>query len=229
LVLLAAAFVLIGCYPRRYACYRTCTASREAAPAVVKPLPAPGATIDAPAVLTGLTPTGFLSDYTRLKPNPDRPGSLAWEKEGLDLRVYDQLLIEPVRVLLAADAYAKVPQEVQLKASEYFETILFETIDPYYSVVKEPGPHVLRVKLALTALDAASASDGEPAVGTGGAALEGEFVDSVTGDSLLMVVSRIQGSDRGSADVDAEWKPVEGAFREWADRLLDYLDSFKEE
>ena len=51
--------------------------------------------------------------------------------------------------------------------------------------------------------------------------------NSVTGETLMRVVSRIEGSERGT-EAKPEWQAVEGAFYEWADRMLTFLDSFKE-
>ena len=74
----------------------------------------------------------------------------------------------------------EVPEEIRAKAASYFKEILFETIEPYYSVVAEPGMHVLRVRLALTDLQPApEMEEGKPGVHHGGAELEGELVDSL--------------------------------------------------
>lgn len=193
------------------------TVTPTAAATGVKPLPAPG-----------IKPSGFLDDYSGLRGSPDHEGSYSWTKEGIDLRVYDHLLIDPVVVILDEEGQKIVTEEMRATASEAFREILLETIEPFYEVVDVPAEHVLRVRLALTDLvPTPQMEEGKPAVQTGGAELEGIFSDALTGETLMRIVSRIEGSGRGE-DAKPEWQAVEGAFYEWADRLLTFLDSFKE-
>jgi hypothetical protein len=62
-------------------------------------------------------------------------------------------------------------------------------------------------------------------MGMGAASLEVDFRDSRTNEVLCAAVSRIEGSARGVEAKD-EWKAVEGAFYEWSDRLLEFMDSY---
>ena len=53
--------------------------------------------------------------------------------------------------------------------------------------------------------------------------MEAELLDSMTGEVLAQVTDKIKGSEkRGKAP--AEWQHVEGAFIEWSESLLDYMD-----
>ncbi len=52
-----------------------------------------------------------------------------------------------------------------------------------------------------------------------------EGVISRTNEVLCAAVSRIEGSARG-IEAKNEWKAVEGAFYEWSDRLLEFMDSY---
>jgi len=159
--------------------------------------------------------------YDRMEPG-EKPGTLVWMKEGCDLRQYHYLLIDPIACVQGAGSEALSPEQKQ-KAKDAFHGILVEKVDPYYPVVKEPGPHVLRVRIALTEL---TPSKGD--MGVGAAALEVDLRDAQTGDVLCAAVSRIEGSMRAEG-ADEEWKAVEGAFHEWAERLLDFMDSHHQE
>jgi hypothetical protein len=216
-----AALVLGGCCCPTPCCPDPC--------AVWRPTGGPTATGAATAKPTvSIKPSGFLDSYAGLRRSPSHEGSWVWMKEGLDLRVYDHLLIDPVEVILDAEGQKIVTEEMRQKASSAFREILFDTLDPYYEVVEEAGEHVLRVRLALTDLvPTPEMEEGKPPVQTGGAELEGIFSDAVTGETLMRVVSRIEGSAQGK-EAKPEWQAVEGAFYEWADRLLTFLDSFKE-
>ena len=166
---------------------------------------------------------GFLDDYSKLEPNEERAGSWLWLKDGIDLRKYDYLQIDPI-IIMAPEGSATdaLPDDLKKKATDGFKAVLFEKIDPYYSVVEGKGEHVLRVRIALTDL---TPDEGE---GEGSASLEGELLDSQTGESLGKFISTISGSKKGWRAKD-KWLAVEGAFIEWAERLLDFMDSFHED
>lgn len=219
--LVLAALVVGGCCcPSTVCCPDPCAfacAPLRGPTGSAKPLPPPG-----------IHPSGFLDDYSGLTKSPKEEGSWVWLKPGLDLRTYDRLLIDEIPVLLDEEGQKVVTAEMRKKASDAFRQILVETLDPYYDVVDQPGENVLRVRLALTDLvPTKGMEEGKPPLQAGGAELEGVFSDSRTGEVLLRVVSRIEGSERGEV-AKPEWQAVEGAFREWADRLLTFLDSFKE-
>ena len=194
-----------------------------------QPAAGPTATTTAAASATvSIKPSGFLDSYRGLRKSPEHEGSWYWMKEGLDLRVYDHLLIDPVEVILDEEGQKIVTEEMRRKASEAFREILYETIAPYYEIVEGPGDHVLRVRLALTDLVPEPAMEaGKPPLHHGGAELEGILSDAQTGETLMRVVSRVEGSERGK-EASPEWQAVEGAFYEWADRMLTFFDSFKE-
>jgi len=173
--------------------------------------------------------SGFLTDYSRLRRAPQHGENVrSWEKPDIDLRAYDRLIIDPVVVWMDPDteAVALGPNALREIAAA-FTKILRERIDPYYTVVKAPGPGALRVRIAIT--DVAPAPEGAPAdtpkVDLGGAAMEAEIIDAMTGEQLAAVVDRKEGS-AAFQDAPREWRAVEGAFIEWANGLLDYLDSY---
>ena len=176
--------------------------------------------------------SGFLTDYSRLRRAPQRGENvISWEKPGLDLRVYDRLMIDPVAVWLDPDSEAVALGDDALReVAAVFTKILRERIEPYYTLVKAPGHAVLRVRIAIT--DVAPAAEGAPAdtpkVDLGGAAMEAEIIDAMTGEQLAAVVDRLEGS-AAFRDAPSEWRAVEGAFIEWANGLLDYLDSYNPE
>ena len=140
-------------------------------------------------------------------------------------------MLDPVVVWLdpGSDAVALGRTTLQ-DVAEAFTKILRGRIEPYYSVVKAPAPGVLRVRIAIT--DVAPAAEGAgpdtPKVDLGGAAMEAEIIDAMTGEQLAAVVDRIEGS-AAFRDAPKKWRAVEGAFIEWANGLLDYLDSYNPE
>ena len=168
---------------------------------------------------------GFLDDYSQLQPmdRADRPDSFNWFKPGIDLRKFDYLLIDPIVVMGAkGSATEALSDDLKKRATDGFRDVLFATIDPYYTVVEKPGPHVLRVRIALTDL---TPDEGE---GEGSASLEAELLDAQTGEKLAAFISTIKGSKDGWR-AQKKWLAVEGAFIEWSNALLEFMDSFHED
>jgi hypothetical protein len=111
------------------------------------------------------------------------------------------------------------------KAAAAFHRILVETLSPYYTVVGEPGPYTLRLRIALTDVRPAPQPGSRPtgSVEVGEAAMEAEMLDAASGERLAAVIDRIRGSEAGYRAPE-RWRHVEGAFREWSRRILDYID-----
>ncbi|MEE8104616.1 MAG: DUF3313 domain-containing protein [Planctomycetota bacterium] len=169
--------------------------------------------------------SGFFADYSKLGPNPKKAGSRIFTKPGIDLRVYDRLMIDPVDVRFSKNSDAgELDAETKQKIADAFRRIMTETIDPYYSVVGDPDRTVLRIRLAVTDVSTAKPGDkGDDWSSVGTASMEAELLDSMTGEILGQVVDKIKGSEKGGK-APSEWQHVEGAFVEWSESLLDYMD-----
>jgi hypothetical protein len=97
-------------------------------------------------------PHGFLSDYSKLKPeggkseafvfrNPDRMAS------------YKKLMIDRIKIYLKEDAKSKEIDPTELKElADYFHQAIRKAVEPEYPVVREVGPEVLRLRIAITDL-----------------------------------------------------------------------------
>jgi uncharacterized lipoprotein YmbA len=162
--------------------------------------------------------SGFLKDYSKLEPHPEREGTLIWEKADVDMRDYDRLMFDDVVLHRRPGSKTELtPQQIG-KATAAFRDIFIETIEPYYTVVDAPAPHVLRVRIAITDVEPIQAG-----ISVGSASIEGELLDAQSGERLLAIVDTIEGSKKGR-EAQEKWRAVEGAFHEWAERLLDYMD-----
>ena len=166
-------------------------------------------------------PSGFLSDYSKLERHPDqanRPNAWRYVAEGVDLRDYDRLIIDPVKVRLDPQSEAgALGKDELVRTATLFQGILVDTITPYYARVYDAGPTTLRLRVALTDLEAGMAeSAAGPALDLVGVAVEAELIDSATGRVVAAALDRSTMNESG--------RTVEGAFRVWAQRVLDYLD-----
>jgi len=97
--------------------------------------------------------SGFLGDYSQLKPAPDRDGVELYIDRSVDYTRYTKLLLDPIQVL-ATPAPGQPPPapEAIARMSAEFQQSLQRALAPSYQVVTAPGPDVLRVRLAITNL-----------------------------------------------------------------------------
>lgn len=107
------------------------------------------------------TQTGFLGDYSQLKPAPDREGVMLYIDQGFDFRPYTKLMFDPVQVLVTPKPdQPPVPPEVIQRIGLQFQQSLVQNLAPAYQIVDQPGPDVLRVRAAITGLEPAKPPPG---------------------------------------------------------------------
>ena len=69
------------------------------------------------------------------------------------LAKYDKLMIDRVKIYLKEDAASKEIDPAELKElADYFHEAIVKAVGPAYPVVREPGPDVLRLRIAITDL-----------------------------------------------------------------------------
>ena len=95
--------------------------------------------------------SGFLDDYSSLKPDPDQKGAKIYIKPDADLGMYDKIVFDPIEIFYAPDTKYKgiSPDELKLLA-DAFRDLMVKELEPKYPVIQTPGKGVLRVRLAIT-------------------------------------------------------------------------------
>ena len=110
-----------------------------------------------------LTRSGFLSDYARLKPNPQAGGIECWRDPRLDAARFDKVLVSRIVVSLAPAKGEGEPKTVDpsdLKTlTDYFHASLVKALKPQMQVVDKAGPGVVVIRIALTNLVPTTVSD----------------------------------------------------------------------
>jgi hypothetical protein len=188
---------------------------------------------------------GFLDDYSQLKPGGEDRAALLYIKPGLDLKPYDKIMFERVIVMLSPEADYKAIDPALLKElTDHYQKALLDAVKDGYRVVDQPGPGVLRVRVAITdvkpskpvantmssilpigwAVAGATKVATDENVGTGEAATEMEVLDSVTGERLAAAVDRRQG---GKMAFRGKWTDAKDAFDFWAKRFRERLDEMR--
>lgn len=103
-----------------------------------------------------LTRSGFLTDYSRLKPTPWGQGIECWHDPKLDARAYNKVLVSRIVVSLAPPKSGSAAQTIDpsdLKTlTDYFHASLVQALKPQIQVVDQAGPGVVVLRIALTDL-----------------------------------------------------------------------------
>ncbi|MBP5996875.1 MAG: DUF3313 domain-containing protein [Azonexus sp.] len=197
-----------------------------------------------------LTRSGFLSDYARLKPNPQAGGIECWRDPRLDAARFDKVLVSRIVVSLAPPKSDKEGEQKTIDPNDlktltdYFHSSLLKALKPQMQVVDKAGPGVVVIRIALTNLVPTTVSDsvagtlvpyafiaeagsgvatGRPAGSTpymGETGMEMQFRDGGNGQ-VIAECRDTQIGRKYAADVDAS---AVGAAQTWASG---YLNSFQ--
>ncbi len=190
--------------------------------------------------------SGFLSDYSAMKPGPKGGAAWVYFKEGVDFAKYKKLMVDQVTFFLKDDAKYKGIQPEDIKElTDAFNNAVRENIGKYYELTDQPGPDVIRIRVAITDL-----SPGKPGMsavstvlpiglgvslvkkavtgkhtGVGETSMEMEVVDSLTNERFAAAIDEYSG---GKLSGLKKWGSAEEAFKFWTERIRKRLDEYKE-
>jgi hypothetical protein len=170
--------------------------------------------------------TGFLTDYTRLEP---ANGSLRYINMKR-LGEYSSFIVEPVVVHLYGIPQGARPDPAARQAlANYLHNVIISAISDRYMIVSQPGSGIGRIRIALTDLEKSTpALNVLPqtkltGIGLGSASMEGEVLDSQTGEQIGALIESKKGS-RVSLSGMKEWGDAQSVMDEWAKRFRKRLD-----
>jgi hypothetical protein len=184
--------------------------------------------------------SGVLDDYSRLEPGGPDDLTFVYRNPGAQWTRYDAVLLEPVTLWRSGrDSLAAIPEADLLQLVTRFDGALRRRLGTGFRLVEQPGPGVLRIRLAITAaresdkgVDVLTATpdapqlNGDARVGNevmkfiDGASLEGEIRDATTDELLAEGVDR----RRPGAPHFATWADFDRAVARWADRACTRLE-----
>ncbi len=189
--------------------------------------------------------TGFLGDYSQLQPGGDDRAALVYIKQGVDFKPYDKIMFERVLVQLSPEAENRAIDPALFKElTDYYQNALIKAVEGGYTVVDQPGPGTLRVRVAITdvkpskpvsntlssiipvgmVVAAGTKMVSDDNLGTGEAATEIDVLDAITGERLAAAVDRRQG---GKMAFRGKWTDTKDAFDYWAERFRVRLDEMR--
>lgn len=185
---------------------------------------------------------GFLKNYSQMQPGPSGGVAKVYMKPGADLKKYNKIMFDQVVFYFKDDAANKAvdPQEMQ-ELSQTFHKAVVAAINNAYPLVAQPGPDVMRVRVAITGYDPpyqvlntistvvpvglglSLVKQGVTGKGTGCGeiSMEFEFLDSQTSEVIASGIDRRAG---GKVESMTKFGTADEAFKFWAQRLRTRLD-----
>jgi hypothetical protein len=182
----------------------------------------------ATAAITGTPESGFLGDYSRLRPSP-RHADTRYEQSA-DFARYSAFYVQPIVVIPDTSARGiELSEAVKSELAADAADELRAAISSKYRVVDGPEEGVATVRAAITAVAMGGRSpEGEPWLG--GASVEMEVLDSMTGQRVAAAVESdsIDPLDEGRHTEDVgEMHDARMVFRHWSQRYLRWVDAAK--
>jgi len=186
--------------------------------------------------------SGFLQNYEDLKPGPEDGLKERYLKPGVDFKKYDKIMLDSVVFFLAEDAeYKGINAEDMKELSDAFNKAVVDIVGKNYMLVGNPGPDVMRVRVAITKLKPSKPGSATMTTvmpvglafsllkkgaageysGVGSTGIEVEFLDSLTNERIGAAVDHKPG---GKMSGFAKWSASKEAFEFWAGRLKTFLD-----
>lgn len=183
-----------------------------------------------------VTTSGFLGDYSQLEPWEGNKNILEYEKPGVNWKQYKRLMVDPIVVDYHPSTKSRrvKPHEL-VKLTDFFHEKIVKAVDDAYPVTNTPAPDVLRIRVCITdidptvtALNVASSVAVFVPLDMGGAAIETEFIDSVTNERVFAAMEQRKGVPVNLAQGLSKFSHAKGAFKYWAKELRKWLDEVNE-
>jgi hypothetical protein len=194
--------------------------------------------------------SGFLGDYTQFHRGKSGQAEYVYRDMNVDFGKYQKIILEPVQLWAAESSESvlnSLSKEDQQLLVDYLYVSLSDAFKRDYAIVNQPGPDVMKVRCAITEAKATSPvkeiiSTVTPYglgisyakhfavgmhTGVGIVSVEGEVLDSITGQRLAAVVDRRAGTKSFFAKY-TRWGDVQDAFSFWARRVQTNLALLRE-
>lgn len=178
-------------------------------------------------------PSGFLHSYEGFVQAPFAEGIYVKGNPRLSLGDYKTFLIDPVLIAYHVSAYdEEVPEEKIDQIATEFRNQAIQAIADKYEIVDKAGPGVLRIRAALTDLVPSKPLLNAywltklTGLGLGGAAMEAEFIDSVSGEVVVAVIAASKGNPFDWLGGMVQWKYTRDVLNSWARLLRSRLDYY---
>ena len=191
--------------------------------------------------------SGFVDTYPDMTPAPTAMGGLMWEKPGLEQMGYTSIIVDQPEIFVHPESrYTGInADQIKTLADSFQEALVVQLVDAY-PIVDQPGPKVVRIRLALTdvymkrtrakifftpigmAITGLKAAAGKN-ISLEQAGIEAEVTDSETGEQLAVFVNQrgqVRDRERDLERIDTSWSDIEDAIRDFAHLARARMDLF---
>ncbi len=190
--------------------------------------------------------SGFLSTYDGLEKAKEYMVEWAYINEKVDFKSYDKIILDYVVFFVKEDAeYKGLQIDEMQQLAEAFHKAIIKALSDKYQFVSEPGPGVVRIRLALTnvqpikptlnfltsivpvgvALNVVKVGATGTSIGVGKTSMEAEIFDTQSMMRLAAAIDEDVGSKYTGYKGDSKWAHAEGTFETWAKDLRKFLDN----
>ena len=190
--------------------------------------------------------SGFLSTYDGLEKAKEYMVEWAYINEKVDFKSYDKIILDYVVFFVKEDAeYKGLQIDEMQQLAEAFHKAIIKALSDKYQFVSEPGPGVVRIRLALTnvqpikptlnfltsivpvgvALNVVKVGATGTSIGVGKTSMEAEIFDTQSMMRLAAAIDEDVGSKYSGYKGDSKWAHAEGTFETWAKDLRKFLDN----
>jgi len=182
------------------------------------------------------TETGFLSSYSDLNEDEELEGMSVYKNPNVDIAErYASVLIAPVQFKLNPNPEEHgMKEEDKEKLASHFYEELKNRLTENYEITDVPGEHVLLIRTAITDILPNKVylnlhwSTTLMGAGTGGASLEAEAVDSLTGERIMAIVDARKGKRLHYTKGLSKWGHTKAVLANWANIMAINLNQMRE-
>ncbi len=166
-----------------------------------------------------------------LQPHPDIDGRFRYINPKMNASDYSKFIVDPVILSLSKEGIGEeIDQEDLNEQVTFLHGKILEELGKDYQIVNNPGKGVARVRVAITDIDKTNpALNIHPGTklsgaGLGGAGMEAEMVDSVTGETIGSAIDFQKGS-RLSLVAGLTWfGHAQAVMEDWAEDIRKFID-----
>jgi len=183
--------------------------------------------------------------YEKLGPGPKDGAKLRWLKPGVDFSKYEKLMIDSVVFFLANESeYKGIDGNEMKELTDAFNLELANALKDKYPMVSEPGPDVLRIRVAITnvklskpvlsgvttiipiGLGVSLIKKGTTGAWTGSGEIGAELlaIDTITNE---VIAAAQDERSAGFTERFSKLGSAKDAFKFWAARVRTFLDDVR--
>ena len=166
-------------------------------------------------------PTGFLSDYSKLV---EESGSTLRYMNEAALNKYSGFIVDPIQTRIDDPDRALSDEDIADLTSYMYDKVVEAIEKSDDRIAYRPAADVARLRIAFTDIGKSHPISIVPwssiaGLGIGGASVEAELVDSITGQQIAAVVQSKEGQSKVPFTTMGDWTAAKQTIDTWAKKL----------